>query len=104
MEVLIIEHVAGSVITLNSIQVLGVQTVGSSGAARLGAELLKRCYCSSSSWAGHVLLSSPCDGVYTMSIVMKVPGKSSLRLQVKIKLNLFNSWEKWKRNAKHFKL
>ncbi|MCJ8735322.1 hypothetical protein PDJAM_G00245550 [Pangasius djambal] len=42
-------------------RVLGVQTVGSSGAVRLGAELLKRCYCVSSSWAGSVLLSSPCD-------------------------------------------
>ncbi|KAG7332106.1 hypothetical protein KOW79_003940 [Hemibagrus wyckioides] len=38
-------------------RVLGVQAVGSTGAVRLGAELLKRC----SSWAGHVLLSSPCD-------------------------------------------
>ncbi|KAK3565705.1 hypothetical protein QTP86_014179, partial [Hemibagrus guttatus] len=42
-------------------RVLGVQAVGSSGAVRLGAELLKRCYCVSSSWTGHILLSSPCD-------------------------------------------
>ncbi|KAF5907330.1 aspartate aminotransferase, cytoplasmic-like isoform X1, partial [Clarias magur] len=42
-------------------RVLGLQAVGSSGAVRLGAELLKRCYCDSSSWAGHVLLPSVCD-------------------------------------------
>ncbi|XP_017323810.1 putative aspartate aminotransferase, cytoplasmic 2 isoform X1 [Ictalurus punctatus] len=42
-------------------RVLVVQTVGSSGAVRLGAELLKRYFCVSSSWAGDVLLSSPCD-------------------------------------------
>ncbi|TSO88125.1 Aspartate aminotransferase, cytoplasmic [Bagarius yarrelli] len=42
-------------------RVLGVQTVGSTGAVRLGAELIKRCYCVSSSWTGQVLLSSPCD-------------------------------------------
>ncbi|KAG9270406.1 aspartate aminotransferase, cytoplasmic-like [Astyanax mexicanus] len=42
-------------------RVVGVQTVGLSGAVRLGAELLKHCYCTSSSWTGPVLLSSPCD-------------------------------------------
>ncbi|XP_060787338.1 putative aspartate aminotransferase, cytoplasmic 2 [Neoarius graeffei] len=42
-------------------RVLGVQTVGGSGAVRLGAELLKHCCCFNASWAGHVLLSSPCD-------------------------------------------
>ncbi|KAK2840745.1 hypothetical protein Q7C36_012324 [Tachysurus vachellii] len=42
-------------------RVLGVQTVGSSGAVRLGADLLKHCYCISSSQASNVLLSSPSD-------------------------------------------
>ncbi|XP_072537195.1 putative aspartate aminotransferase, cytoplasmic 2 [Salminus brasiliensis] len=41
-------------------RVVGVQAVGMSGAVRLGAELLKHCYCTSSSWNGPVLLSSPC--------------------------------------------
>ncbi|KAI4883141.1 hypothetical protein NFI96_007547 [Prochilodus magdalenae] len=42
-------------------RVVGVQTVGTAGAMRLGAGLLKHCYCTSSSWNGPVLLSSPCD-------------------------------------------
>ncbi|XP_059379506.1 putative aspartate aminotransferase, cytoplasmic 2 isoform X2 [Carassius carassius] len=42
-------------------RVFGVQTVGCTGAVRLGAELLRSCYCSSSSWSGPILLSSPCD-------------------------------------------
>ncbi|XP_043101993.1 putative aspartate aminotransferase, cytoplasmic 2 [Puntigrus tetrazona] len=42
-------------------RVFGVQTVGCTGAVRLGAELLRSCYCSSSSWSGTILLSSPCD-------------------------------------------
>ncbi|KAL6456799.1 hypothetical protein MHYP_G00353430 [Metynnis hypsauchen] len=42
-------------------RVVGVQAVGTAGAVRLGAELLKRCCCTSSSWNGPVLLSSPCD-------------------------------------------
>lgn len=67
-----IEHLAGSLLLFHSLQVLVVQTVGSSGAVRLGAELLKRYFCVSSSWAGDVLLSSPCDGVYNTSIGIKV--------------------------------
>ncbi|XP_051525336.1 putative aspartate aminotransferase, cytoplasmic 2 [Myxocyprinus asiaticus] len=42
-------------------RVFGVQTVRCTGAVRLGAELLKSWYCSSSSWSGPVLLPSPCD-------------------------------------------
>ncbi|XP_036382070.1 putative aspartate aminotransferase, cytoplasmic 2 [Megalops cyprinoides] len=42
-------------------RVLGVQTVGSTGALRLGAELLRRWYNLSANWRGPVYLSSPCD-------------------------------------------
>ncbi|XP_061115484.1 aspartate aminotransferase, cytoplasmic-like isoform X2 [Conger conger] len=42
-------------------RVLGVQTVGSTGAVRLGAELLKRWYNLSAEWQGPVYLSSPCN-------------------------------------------
>ncbi|XP_066499899.1 putative aspartate aminotransferase, cytoplasmic 2 [Hoplias malabaricus] len=42
-------------------RVVGIQTVGTSGAVRLGAELLRQCYCNNSSWNGPVLLSTPCD-------------------------------------------
>uniref|UniRef100_A0A673LQD0 aspartate transaminase n=1 Tax=Sinocyclocheilus rhinocerous TaxID=307959 RepID=A0A673LQD0_9TELE len=42
-------------------RVFGIQTVGCTGAVCLGAELLRSCYCSSSSWSGPILLSSPCD-------------------------------------------
>ncbi|KAG9354782.1 hypothetical protein JZ751_001495 [Albula glossodonta] len=42
-------------------RVLGVQTVGSTGAVRLGAEMLKRWYNLSADWQGPVYLSSPCD-------------------------------------------
>ncbi|XP_035234518.1 putative aspartate aminotransferase, cytoplasmic 2 isoform X1 [Anguilla anguilla] len=42
-------------------RVLGVQTVGCTGAVRLGAELLKRWYSLSAEWRGPVYLSSPCD-------------------------------------------
>ncbi|XP_062854699.1 putative aspartate aminotransferase, cytoplasmic 2 [Trichomycterus rosablanca] len=42
-------------------RVLGVQTVGISGALRLGAELIRNCYCLNSSWPGSVFLPSPCD-------------------------------------------
>ncbi|KAJ8379982.1 hypothetical protein SKAU_G00007600 [Synaphobranchus kaupii] len=49
-------------------RVLGVQTVGCTGAVRLGAELLKRWYNLSAEWRGPVYLSSPCDeylaGIY----------------------------------------
>ncbi|KAK7146372.1 hypothetical protein R3I93_013959 [Phoxinus phoxinus] len=46
-------------------RVFGVQTVGCTGAVRLGAELLRSWYCSSSSWNGPILLSSPCDDSLT---------------------------------------
>ncbi|KAF4109740.1 putative aspartate aminotransferase, cytoplasmic 2 isoform X2 [Onychostoma macrolepis] len=46
-------------------RVFGVQTVGCTGAVRLGAELLRSCYCSSSSWSGPILLSSLCDDSLT---------------------------------------
>ncbi|XP_064203563.1 aspartate aminotransferase, cytoplasmic-like isoform X10 [Anguilla rostrata] len=42
-------------------RVLGVQTVGCTGAVRLGAELLKRWYSLSAEWRGPVYLSAPCD-------------------------------------------
>ncbi|XP_055025015.2 putative aspartate aminotransferase, cytoplasmic 2 [Misgurnus anguillicaudatus] len=42
-------------------KVFGVQTLGRTGAVRLGAELLRSWFCSGSSWSGPVLLSSPCD-------------------------------------------
>ncbi|KAA0713706.1 Aspartate aminotransferase, cytoplasmic [Triplophysa tibetana] len=42
-------------------RVFGVQTVGCTGAVRLGAELLRTWFCSGSSWSGSVFLSSPCD-------------------------------------------
>nr|XP_014015584.1 unnamed protein product [Salmo salar] len=42
-------------------RVLGVQTVGCTGAVRLGAELLKHWYNVSGVWCGPVYLSSPCD-------------------------------------------
>ncbi|XP_051759288.1 putative aspartate aminotransferase, cytoplasmic 2 isoform X2 [Ctenopharyngodon idella] len=46
-------------------RVFGVQTIGCTGAVRLGAELLRSWYCSSSSWSGPILLSSPCDDSLT---------------------------------------
>uniref|UniRef100_A0A8C7P7J5 aspartate transaminase n=1 Tax=Oncorhynchus mykiss TaxID=8022 RepID=A0A8C7P7J5_ONCMY len=46
-------------------RVLGVQTVGCTGAVRLGAELLKHWYNVSGVWCGPVYLSSPCDGKNT---------------------------------------
>ncbi|XP_041760184.1 putative aspartate aminotransferase, cytoplasmic 2 isoform X2 [Coregonus clupeaformis] len=42
-------------------RVLGVQTVGCTGAVRLGAELLKHWYNVSGVWCGPIYLSSPCD-------------------------------------------
>ncbi|XP_030643784.1 putative aspartate aminotransferase, cytoplasmic 2 [Chanos chanos] len=42
-------------------RVLSVQTVGCTGAVRLGAELLRNWCSVSSSWSGPVLLPSPCD-------------------------------------------
>ncbi|KAM4616833.1 putative aspartate aminotransferase, cytoplasmic 2 [Polymixia lowei] len=42
-------------------RVLGVQTVGLTGAVRLGAELLRHWYNVSDAWCGTVYLSSPCD-------------------------------------------
>ncbi|XP_071387411.1 putative aspartate aminotransferase, cytoplasmic 2 [Centroberyx affinis] len=42
-------------------RVLGVQTVGCTGAVRLGAELLRHWYDVSAAWCGPVYLSSPCD-------------------------------------------
>ncbi|KAJ8285876.1 hypothetical protein GJAV_G00031980 [Gymnothorax javanicus] len=42
-------------------RVLGVQTVGFTGALRLGAELLRHWYNLSAEWRGPVYLSSPCD-------------------------------------------
>ena len=44
------------------LQVLGIQTVGSTGAVRLGAELLVHWYDIRSAWCGPVYLPTPCDG------------------------------------------
>ncbi|XP_062307445.1 putative aspartate aminotransferase, cytoplasmic 2 isoform X2 [Osmerus eperlanus] len=42
-------------------RVLGIQTVGSTGAVRLGAELLVHWYDIRSAWCGPVYLPTPCD-------------------------------------------
>ncbi|CAL8247631.1 unnamed protein product [Merluccius merluccius] len=42
-------------------RVLGVQTVGFTGAVRLGAELLRHWYNGHAAWHGPIYLSSPCD-------------------------------------------
>lgn len=43
-------------------RVLGVQTVGCTGAVRLGTELLTQWYNISAAWCGPVYLPSHCDG------------------------------------------
>ncbi|XP_076845197.1 putative aspartate aminotransferase, cytoplasmic 2 [Brachyhypopomus gauderio] len=58
-------------------RVLGVQTVGGTGAVRLGAELLKRSYGDSSSWQGPVSLSSPCDE--SLAGIFKAAGLSDVQ-------------------------
>uniref|UniRef100_A0A671KNM6 Glutamic-oxaloacetic transaminase 1 like 1 n=1 Tax=Sinocyclocheilus anshuiensis TaxID=1608454 RepID=A0A671KNM6_9TELE len=56
-------------------RVFGVQTVGCTGAVHLGAELLRSCYCSSSSWSGTIiLLSSPCDDSLVLVSTFKAAG------------------------------
>ncbi|XP_056320443.1 putative aspartate aminotransferase, cytoplasmic 2 [Danio aesculapii] len=46
-------------------RVFGIQTVGCTGAVRLGAELLRSWYRSNSSWSGPILLPNTCDDSLT---------------------------------------
>ncbi|CAL8342714.1 unnamed protein product [Lota lota] len=58
-------------------RVLGVQTVGFTGAVRLGAELLRHWYNGDSAWQGPVYLSSPCDE--SLAAVFQAAGMPDVR-------------------------
>uniref|UniRef100_UPI003AADEDE0 putative aspartate aminotransferase, cytoplasmic 2 n=1 Tax=Centroberyx gerrardi TaxID=166262 RepID=UPI003AADEDE0 len=59
-------------------RVLGVQTVGCTGAVRLGAELLRHWYDVSAAWCGPVYLSSPCDD--SLAPIFQAAGIQDIRL------------------------